>query len=296
MPYDVEAIRKKLKASMSGKFSDPDEFRPEKAKSQSEPVKYRFFFLPPLAMGDVLKSGKVNQGMEQFFISHANHWINDKPHPCPRVWGQGDKCPICNYGFDLLKDEIIKKDDNKRQAVIKQWMPTQYYMTNIFFLQTKENPEDLRGRVMFYNAPKTIIDICMACLMRDDAGDPESPEAFGVFFDENAGFPFELQVLKSGRNNSYKTSKFLATPRPMVRNQDGSANPKAISEVLARRHKPVRQDRSAGHGEDQPRLPGNEQRRGRTDDGGRRVRQRRERRRDGRRCSGRGASRQEGHR
>lgn len=236
MPYDVDAIRKKLKASMSGKFSDPDEFRPEKAKSASEAVKYRFFICPPLIEGDKLKSGTVARGMDsQFFVAHGNHWVNDKPYPCPRIW-TGEKCPICDFGFDLLKDEKIKGDDAKRQSVVKQWMPTQYYMMNIFFPNVKENPEDLRNRVMFYNAPKTVIDICTACLMRDDAGDPESPEAFGVFFDENNAFPFELQVLKQGRNNSYKTSKFLATPRAIVRNSDGSPNPKAIAAVLTLRH------------------------------------------------------------
>lgn len=236
MPYDVEAIRKKIKQSMAGKFSDPDEFRPEKAKSATEPVKYRFFVLPPLVEGDVLKSGKVARGMDsQFFVAHGNHWVNDKPYPCPRL-AQTDRCPICDFGFDLLKDESVKNNDAKRQAILKQWMPTQYFMMNIFFANFKENPEDLRSRVMFYNAPKTVIDVCTACLMRDDAGDPESPEAFGVFYDENAAFPFELQVLKQGRNNSYKTSKFLATPRSIVRNNDGSMNPAGIAAALAARH------------------------------------------------------------
>ena len=73
--YDVNAIRQKLKQSMSGKFTDPDEFKPDKAKSTTEAIKYRFFVLPPLFKGDVLKSGTVARSMDQFFISHANHWI-----------------------------------------------------------------------------------------------------------------------------------------------------------------------------------------------------------------------------
>jgi hypothetical protein len=236
MAYDVEAIRKKLKQTMSGKFSDPDEFRPEKAKSATEPIKYRFFFLPPIAEGDRLKTGVVKRGMDiQFFVQHGNHWVNDKPYPCPRVW-DGTHCPICSFGFDLLKDDKIKNDEDKRRAVLKQWMPTQYYMVNVYFANIKENPEDLRGRVMFYNAPKTVIDKCTACTMRDDAGDPEAPEAFGVFFDENNGFLFELQVLKQGRQNSYKTSRFFPNAKPMVRNADGSANAKGIAALLQLRH------------------------------------------------------------
>lgn len=236
MPYDVDAIRKKIKQAQSGKFSDPDEFRPEKAKNAQDPVYYRFFILPPFQQGEKIRGGPAKRGMDdQFYVTHGNHWVADKPHPCPRVWN-GDKCPICDFGFQLLKDEKIAKDDEKRKNVVKQWMPNQQYMMNIFFPVDKRNPEDLHNRVMFYNAPKTVLDICTAALMRDDPGDPDSPEAFGVFFDEANAFLFELQVLKQGKQNSYKTSKFLATPRPMVRQASGAADEKALQALLASRH------------------------------------------------------------
>ncbi len=237
MPYDVEAIRKKIKATMAGKFTDPDEFRPDKAKSATEAVKYRFFFLPPYEIGDIIHTGEVtDRGMDsQFFVAHGNHWVHEKPHPCPRVWSH-DECKICAYGFDLLKDEAIAKDDEKRRGIVKQWMPTTYYMTNIFFTKDPVNPEELRGRVMVYNAPKTVLDVCTSCLMRDDAGDPEAPEAYGAFFDENNAFVFEVQILKQGRQNSYKTSKFLTTPRPMIRTADGKADTAQLTRLLALRH------------------------------------------------------------
>ncbi len=236
MPYDVEAIRKKIKQSMSGKFSDPDEFRPEKAQPNQPPICYQFFILPPYGLGELIRGGKAKQGMDnQFFVTHGNHWVGDKPYACPRIW-DGTECPICKFGFDLLKDEKISKDEAKRQATVKTWMPNQAYMMNIFFPAVKKNPEDLHNRVMFYNAPKTVLDICTTTLMQNDAGDPESPEAFGVFFDENNGFLFELQVTKQGKNNSYKTSKFLPTPRPMIRNADGSPNEKALAKLLESRH------------------------------------------------------------
>lgn len=236
--YDVNAIRQKLKQSMSGKFTDPDEFKPDKAKSTTEAIKYRFFVLPPLFKGDVLKSGTVERSMDQFFISHANHWINDKPYPCPRVW-DGSECKVCQFGFDLLKEEENQKDEDKRRKVIKQWMPTTYHMVNIFFTNWKGNPEDLRGKVKSYNASKTLFDQWTAALMRDDAGDPEDPQAFGVFFDENAGFVYELQNLKQGRQNSYKTSKFLPNGGvgiPMIKNKDGSANTEMLEKLLKNRH------------------------------------------------------------
>jgi len=115
MAYDVEAIRKKLKSTMSGRAQDPDEFRPEKAKSQSEPVKYLFYILPPVSAGEKIKGGTAKKGMDnQFFLQHGNHWVNDKPHPCPRIH-DGSPCDICGFGFDLLKDEKIKADDIKPQ-------------------------------------------------------------------------------------------------------------------------------------------------------------------------------------
>lgn len=234
MAYDVEAIRKRLKQSMGGKFNDPDQFRPESAKSTSEPIKYRFFILPPLQEGDVLKTGTVAKTMDQFFIQHADHWFNNRPTPCPRMWDNSD-CPICQFGFDLLRDE---KDDNKRRDIISTWMPTTYYLVNIYFPKWDGNPEDLRGKVKFYRAPKTCFDQWTAALLRDNKGDDEEPQAHGVFFDENAAFLFQLEVLRHGRANSYKTSKFVTAdglPVPMV-GKRGEPNTKGIETLLKLRH------------------------------------------------------------
>jgi hypothetical protein len=238
--YDVAAIRQKLKQTMSGKFSDPDEFKPAKATSDKEPIKYRFFILPPLYEGDELKTGTstvVKKGMDQFFIAHANHWIKDQPYPCPRVWS-GAKCKICNFGFDLLKEEN-NKDEEKRRKIIREWMPTTYHMVNIYFTNWSGNPEELRGTVKYFNASKTLIDQWTAALMRDDAGDPEDPQVHGLFFDENAAFVFELQVLKQGKQNSYKTSKFIANngvAMPMIKNEDGDPDEAKLAKLLKLRH------------------------------------------------------------
>ncbi|MDB4490360.1 hypothetical protein N9045_02465, partial [bacterium] len=71
------------------------------------------------------------------------------------------------------------------------------------------------------------------------SGDPDDPQAYGVFFDENAGFTYELQVLKQGRQNSYKTSKFLANggkPTPMIADKEGNANGEMLEKLLRLRH------------------------------------------------------------
>lgn len=237
MPYDINAIRQNIKKAVSGKFTDPDEFRPDKAKDNAE-LKYRFFILPPLKNGDILKTGTVTQSMDNFFLTNGQHWVNERPHACPRVW-DGSDCAICQYGFDLLKEckEQRLGDDRKKQ-IVQQWMPNTYYMVNIFFTNSKCNPEDLRGKVKFYNAPKTCLDKWMATLMKDDKGDDEDPNAFGVFFDELAAFCFELNVTKDGRSNGYKTSAFVkngGVPVPMIMNPDRTPNMAQIKNLLQSR-------------------------------------------------------------
>jgi hypothetical protein len=235
MPYDVEAIRKKLQKSMSSRFSDPDEFRPAKAEADKAAIKYRFFVLGPLQAGDKLKSGEVKQSMEQFFLQHGNHWIGDRPYPCPRIWDNSD-CQICKRGFDELRD-IPREDVETRRKIRDRYLSSSYYMVNIYFPNWKQNPEELRGKVKYYNAPKTVLDIWVATLMNDDKGDQEEALAHGIFFDETAAFLFQLEVTKQGKSNSYKTSKFVTSdgePIPMV-GKKGEPNEKGIAILLKNR-------------------------------------------------------------
>ena len=253
--YDIESIRRKLKQSMDGRKTDPDEFRPKKVEG-AEKLIYRYFVLPPLVKGDKVKEGFASQDMEQFFVAHGAHWINNKPTHCPRCYlGQNEECQMCQFGFDLMKDEPNK---DKRTAIAKDWMPNNQYFSNIYFPPLKINPEELRGRVMFYNAPKTVMDIYEQCLNRNAPTEEElaalielmkessgvEPEAHGVFFDECAAFPFQLEVKKQGRGNNYEGSKFIGKnagkigPIPIARIPDGDADMKAITRILSLRHDP----------------------------------------------------------
>ena len=238
MSYNVDQIRKNLQKATGGRKNDPDEFRPGKAQNSRDAIKYRFFILPPLHENDTLKSGVVKKSMENFFIAHGQHWINERPHPCPRVW-DGSDCTICSYGFDLLRECKEKNfSKEKKEQIRKQWMPTTYFMVNILFTGWKNNPEELRGKIRYYNAPKTCMDKWEATILKDDKGDDEDPDAYGVFFDENAAFCFELAVLKEGITNSYKTSAFIKNQGiavPMVRTPEGVANKKAIDSLLKSR-------------------------------------------------------------
>jgi len=237
MSYDINDIRKKLQSAGDGKRQDPDEFRPEKVKNPGDNFKYRFYILPPVGAGQIIKGGQAPKSMDQFFVKHGNHWIENRPHPCPRVW-DNSHCDVCDFGFALLKD-CHKDDKTKRTQIVKDWMPNQNYMVNIFFPNVKQNPEALRNTVKWYNASKTCFEIWTKCLMSDNAGDPDEPLAHGIFFDEYKSWLFELDITEQGRQNSYKTSRFLASgglPIPIAKNADGSANEAAIKGILKLRH------------------------------------------------------------
>jgi hypothetical protein len=237
MSYDLNAIKKKLK-EFGGSKSDPDEFRPAKAKP-NETLKYRFYVLPGLLEGDKLKGGIVEKSMDLFFVNYGQHWVQNHPHACPRVY-DGSECALCDFGLKLLRDKSL--GDNERQKIRTDWLPNSSYVVNIFFPNVKANPEELRGRVMYYKAPKTLFDMWTACINRDapDVIDPdEELEPYGVFFDESSAWLFELQVQMNGKTNGYKTSKFIVgndkKPVPIAKNEDGSPNTKQIAQLLAQR-------------------------------------------------------------
>ena len=236
MPYDIDKIRQNLQKAVSGKRLDPDEFRVPKVTDKS--LKYRFFVLPPVMAGEKIKDGVAKTSMDNFFITHGEHWINNKPYSCPRICSN-EECVLCSTGFDLIKKA---KAENKPKvftdAVRQQWMPSTSYYVNILFTHFKGNPEELRGQVKYYKAPKTILDIFISALARDDSGDDEDPQAYGVFFDEMKAFAFELEAVKDGSYNGYKSSKFLPNNGiavPVARLEDGEPDKAEIKRIMESR-------------------------------------------------------------
>jgi hypothetical protein len=235
MPYDINKIRENLQKAVSGKRMDPDEFKVPKV---SEKTKYRFHILGPVMKGDKVRGGIASASMDNFFIAHGEHWINNRPYACPRVCSN-EECELCSVGFSLMKKA---KEENKPKSVTdsirSQWMPSTSYYVNIFFTNFKNNPEELRGQVKYFKAPKTVLDIFVSALSRDDSGDAEDPQAYGVFFDEMKSFVFELEVVKEGTYNGYKSSKFLpnnGNPSPIVVDANGEPNMAAIKKILDNR-------------------------------------------------------------
>lgn len=228
--YDLKKIRDAL-ANAKGSKRDSNEFVPNKAKPGAPVLTYRFFVLPPIAAGDPIIGGPAEKAMELFYVKNGSHWINKRPHSCPRIHNEED-CDMCSYGFDLMGEVTGdgKEAKQAKSAIARNYLPPQRNAVNIYFPKDSVNPEELWGRVMWFNAPKTVIDVCDDCLNRDDAGDPEDPKAFGIFYDEDHAFLFQLTVGENGGYNDYKQSKFLPTPRPIL------SKPELIQKVLAGRH------------------------------------------------------------
>ncbi len=227
MAYDLNAIRKKI-ADAAGKKNDPLEFKPKKV-ADGEVMSYRFFVLPPLSKDDKCVGGVASRDMDMYTIANGAHWINNRPYGCPRTL-QGEQCPVCDYGFKLL-GEIPKEDEATRTKVKRDFMPASYHLVNIYFTNSKSNPEELRGQVRYFAAPHTCYKLWNDAISRDTCGEEDDPQAFGVFFDENSSFLFQLQVTKNGQNNSYVQSKFIVKDMPCPIAESKSE----IKEILSRR-------------------------------------------------------------
>jgi len=238
--YDVDAIRNQVKKRLKSQ-RDPSEFRAPKA-DEGKTLKYRFYVLPPLQKGDVVAGGAVMEhDMDMFSIPNGAHYLENKRIGCPRIIHDED-CEICQYAFDLMAEIDAGSEDGKkkRSAIAKQLLPGTYHMVNLYFPAIDANPEDVRGKVMWFNAPKTVVDLWLECLYRtDDGGDAEEPLPYGVFFDEMNSYLFQLEIKKDGKWNSFKSSKFLVTPnigaRPIASDKDKKADAKRIKAILEKR-------------------------------------------------------------
>jgi len=230
--HDLNKVRNKLKEKQGGKYKDPAEFRPPQVKD-GETARYRFFILPPLEEGDTCVDGKASRSMELFFVQNGSHFLNNRMYQCPRVHDE-EECPVCQLGFDLIGETQDKK---RRSEIARQFLPRTQYAVNIYFPKDDVNPSDVAGKVLWLNASKQIYDKLEECIMREDAGDPADPQPYGIFYDEEAAYLFQLEVNKKGEWNNYSNSKFLTSvgKRPIAGKSD-NPNKERIQQILDARH------------------------------------------------------------
>lgn len=246
--YDVEAVRKKVR-DMVGNRRDPFEFKPPKC-DPDKTLHYRFFILPPFEEHDQLSTDKAQKSMNGvFFIEHGSHWINNQRLGCPRVINN-EECPVCTYAFETIM--AIKANTSLNEEAVKQQvsrigkdlLPATSRLVNIYFIGGKIgscNPPDLQDKVFYYNASTTVFNAWQDCLYRDDdGGDPIQPLPYGIFYDEDNSYLFDLCVTKKNMYNSYEGSKFLVTESvrtmPIYRDAGGGPDREQIARILNARH------------------------------------------------------------
>lgn len=206
----LRKVREKMNQRKGGRQKDPHEWRAPKVAEGKE-LKIKCYVLPPISPGDTVESGLAEGDMQGlFYYQVGDHWINKKKLPCPRAY-DNDDCPYCQLGFDLMKETDDKK---ARSELARTYLPKTSYVVNLYFPPFKSTPEDLRGKVFYYAAPKTIFDKFDECLNRDDdGGDPDNPEPYGLFYEPNEAYPFLIHITAKGEYNDYNSCKFLAAGR-----------------------------------------------------------------------------------
>jgi hypothetical protein len=228
----LRRIRQKMQQRNQGK-RDSHEFRPQKAK-KDQTLQYYFRVLPELCKGDECASGTCQYDQELWYYENGAHWENRERIECPRIHDRGD-CEACNLGFELMSEH----DDKKyRRRIAQKFLSSQGFAVNIYFLNSKKNPEALRGQVMWYNAPKTVWEIWDRVIQSDDPGDEEEPRACGLFFDPyEGGYTFKLEATKKFDFNTYESSSFLVKSLgPLVKLSNGEPDEEAIDRILKQRH------------------------------------------------------------
>lgn len=230
-----EEMLKRLKQKMleRNKFrKDPDQWMPPKAK-ENEKLEFYLRVLPPLQAGDTCKTGVNEKDQDLWFYENASHFMGNEKYECPRVH-DGEECPVCTLGFELMKDN---DDEDYKKNVRSKYLPRTYYACNVYFQNRNENPEAIRGKVMWFNMPKTTWDIMNSCIENDNPGTDEDPKACGIFYHPTeGGYTFKVVVQKKGEYNTYESSYFLAKSYgTLAKLQDGSPDLAKIQKILDQR-------------------------------------------------------------
>lgn len=223
----LKRLREKILKRKGGFVKDPAEWRPPQVAADEE-FKAKAFILPPLEAGDKCATGVAQIGMDGlFFFQVGDHWIQNAKYPCPRVY-DGDECPYCKLGFDLLRETDQKQ---VRTEIVKAYLPRTYYVCNIYFPDISINPDEVRGKVFYYAMPKTIFDKLEECISNDDAGDdPEDPRPWGIFYDPNDAYPLSILLKKKGDYNDYARCKLIPKRTKIAPTQE------EIDKILEMRH------------------------------------------------------------
>lgn len=224
----LDRMRKKQSEQQQG-GRDSTEFRPPKVEKEQE-VKFKAVILPPLDEGDPCEGGAASQSMEDlWYFPNGQHYINKKRYECPRVHIEKQACPMCDFGFDLMSETT---DKDLKSSIAREWLSRENHAVNIYFLNVDSNPQEVRGKVFWWNLPQAIFSKCCTALSAKSAGDdPDEPKAFGVFFDPYAAYMLLIKITHKNDNNNYESSVLVGGKTIQIdKTEEG------VVAILAKRH------------------------------------------------------------
>lgn len=229
---DKKALLDKMRKQQDKKQGrrDSTEWRPPKVQ-ENEEVKFRLVVLPPLMEGDIClnkdnKKVECKSDWDIWYYQHGHHYVNKNRYQCPRIHN-GDDCPMCSMGFDLMRDV---DDKDARRAIAKEWLSSENHAVNVYFLNHPDNPEELRGQVRWWNMPVKIYNQGVTCIKRDDdGGDEDDPQPYGLFFDPDDAYTILVKIIHKGGWNNYDESRFLTKRKAIASTEE------EIDEILNNR-------------------------------------------------------------
>ncbi|MDP1712579.1 MAG: hypothetical protein Q8K86_08990 [Candidatus Nanopelagicaceae bacterium] len=236
---DLDKARQKLLNRKGSIKRDPMQWAPrvrDTLPKDGSPMIFRFRILPPMRQDEKVLDGDKSIVVKEevdWAIEHGSHWFNNRPYECPRLVTK-DPCPVCDIGFGLMK---TTSDKEKRSAIAKSYLPKSYWAVNVYFLNADPNPDEIRGKVLWADINKTVFDICEQCVMADDQGSDEDPRPFGLFYDVDEGYVFQMDIRSKGGYPTYSMSKFLIKTRgPLAKSNSGERDDERIGSLLGQRH------------------------------------------------------------
>jgi hypothetical protein len=235
MPSRDELLKRmrKKQEERTTRRKDPDQFSPPQIKDHTTKLIYYFRVLPELHEGDKCASGVCEVDNELWYYENGVHWFQKERHECPRVH-DGKECQLCQLGFDLMESA---PDKDAKSQLARKYLARQGFAVNVYFLDVKTNPEELRGKVKWFNLPITLWRKMDECISSDDAGDELDQKAHGIFYHPyEGGYTFKLIAQKKGDWNDYSESSFLPKSfSPLMVAENNEPDDKAIQEILAKR-------------------------------------------------------------
>jgi hypothetical protein len=232
MAMSKEAKQKlldKMRKNQNSSQRDPTEWRPKFKKEET--ISYKAYVLPPIMEGDTCldKNGNkitASSDWDVWYVQNGHHFINKRRYQCPRVHGTGE-CAMCDAGFELMRDV---DDKETRSAIAKEWLSQESHAVNLYFPDVKDNPEDVRGKVLWWNLPNKIFKMGKNCVDRSDPGpDEDDPQPYGLFFMPDEALMFKIELKEKSGYNNYDDSKMFVKPKPIASDDD------EIQEILDRR-------------------------------------------------------------